>query len=75
MAYERRVATLAGSAALALAAWLPAANVFAQTATTTPTAQNAGEGDQLAEVVVTAERRATDVLTTPISVQAVSGET
>ena len=37
------------------------------------TGQNATAG-QLQEVVVTAERRATDVLTTPISVQATSGD-
>src|SRR6185437_11796948 len=37
------------------------------------TDQNAAAGGQLSEVVVTAERRATDVQTTPIAVNALSG--
>ncbi len=47
----------------------------AQTTTDqTTTAQTAASADTLQEVVVTAERRATDIMSTPISVVAVSGD-
>ena len=48
---------------------------LAQQAATTATTAQTAPSDTLQEVVVTAERRSTDVLTTAISVQALSGGT
>src|SRR6185437_11260405 len=68
---------LAGLSALcgALAAVGPAygQDAAAQTATDQATAAPAGAADQLQEVVVTAERRSTDIMATPVSIVAVSG--
>ena len=48
---------------------------FSQNATDqTTTAQTGAGTDVLTEVVVTAERRSTDIMTTPVSVVAVSGD-
>ncbi|HEX4050183.1 MAG TPA: TonB-dependent receptor [Steroidobacteraceae bacterium] len=54
-------------------ALIGAAPAFSQS-TTDQAATNGGDADQLQEVVVTAERRATDIMSTPISVVAVSGD-
>ena len=61
------------SAFVAAAAGAPAADPAVPDATTA--AQTSATAGVLQEVVVTAERRATDVQTTPISVVAVSGDT
>ncbi|HEX4024314.1 MAG TPA: TonB-dependent receptor [Steroidobacteraceae bacterium] len=66
---------------LSCAAWAQDANAPANSAPAAPPtapadqgpAAAAGSGNQLQEVVVTAERRATDVMSTAISVDAVSG--
>lgn len=73
-------------AAVAVVAWLPsgawAQGAADQAAQNSPpasasdaSAQAANNGGLLQEVVVTAEKRATDIQTTPISVIAVSGST
>jgi iron complex outermembrane receptor protein len=61
---------LAGPLALC-GALLAAGPAFSQDATT---AQTGAAADQLQEVVVTAERRATDIMSTPVSIVAVSGD-
>src|SRR5579875_3236663 len=55
------------------AALLSAGPVFGQDATDQAPAAQAGPSDTLQEVVVTAERRAENVQTTPISVVAITG--
>jgi iron complex outermembrane receptor protein len=68
----------AGALALALTAiaWVPAQKAQAQNAAgdATGARNNTASAGQLQEVVVTAERRATDVQQTPIAVTAVSGD-
>ena len=62
---------------LAVAAWLPSgawAQAAGNQAAGDQTAQTGAAAGALQEVVVTAERRATDIQTTPISVVAVSGD-
>ncbi|HEX4025862.1 MAG TPA: TonB-dependent receptor [Steroidobacteraceae bacterium] len=83
---HRKVATVVSAAvALAVIVWLPSRAVRAQDAQNGQTpaaqndqsgqvAQNAATAGALQEVVVTAERRATDVQTTPIAVTAISGQ-
>ena len=78
MNHGKMTEALAAAVALALAAAVPWGVASAQNATdqgqnAQATAQNADQGGALQEVVVTAERRATDVQTTPISVAAISG--
>ncbi|HEX4024272.1 MAG TPA: TonB-dependent receptor [Steroidobacteraceae bacterium] len=78
MNHEKMTAAISAAVALALAAAVPWGVASAQNATdqgqnAQATAQPADQGGALQEVVVTAERRATDVQTTPISVEAVSG--
>ena len=80
---KHRLAAVYTAAVLMFGTWLSPSLAAAQDQTnqTTPAAaaaaatpQNATEGaGQLQEVVVTAERRATDVQTTPIAVTALSG--
>jgi iron complex outermembrane receptor protein len=64
-----RIATSIAAMLAALAVGVPAAAL----AQTSPDQQPAQAADQLQEVVVTAERRSTDIMSTPISVVAVSG--
>jgi iron complex outermembrane receptor protein len=70
--------TVAVSTAIGLAAaaaGVPSGAAWAQQAQNSQTAQNAdASSDQLQEVVVTAERRETDVLTTPISMTVTTGQ-
>jgi iron complex outermembrane recepter protein len=69
MSYSKTKAAV--SAVLGIASvWAPAQAVWAQAATQAA----APEADALQEVIITAERRATDVQTTPLAVTAVSGD-
>ncbi|MGH8207683.1 MAG: hypothetical protein ACRETK_12985, partial [Steroidobacteraceae bacterium] len=80
MTRARITAAVSAAVGLGLAAWLPSsawAQAPAPAAGTDQTAQNgqnnAGGAGELQEVVVTAERRAEDVQSTPIAVTAVTG--
>jgi iron complex outermembrane receptor protein len=70
MSHIKKTATLSGAVGLAFASVMSSA-AWAQGA---PGAAARADADQLQEVIITAERRATNVQSTPISIQAVSGE-
>jgi iron complex outermembrane receptor protein len=80
MNYGSVAAAVSVAVSLAVGAALPAGSAWAQDAPAAQAGQDA-QGDQAAaaapgalqEVVVTAERRATDIQTTPISVAAITG--
>jgi iron complex outermembrane receptor protein len=80
MRLRRTTTVLAAVAFTTAAAGLISPGVWAQNAAAqagaggNQTAQNAAQSNTLQEVVVTAERRATDVQSTPIAVTAVSGD-
>jgi len=79
MNYGRIAAAVSATMALAATAWLPQDSAWAQDAqpaqaTQTAQGEQPAAADTLQEVVVTAERRATDIQTTPISVSAMTGQ-